>query len=54
MEGTEKQMKINDLLEFAKQWSLDELHIAIVENFPTIFSKPKSFYRGMSENSKMT
>ena len=27
----EKQTKINDLLEFAKQWSLDELHKAIVE-----------------------
>ena len=29
-----KQMKIIDLLEFAKQWSLDELHKAIVKNFP--------------------
>ena len=50
--------KCFDLLEFAKQWSLDqlaaELHKAIVENFPTSLSKPKSFYRGMSENSKLT
>ena len=32
----EKQMKmkINDILEFAKQWSLDELRKAIVKNFP--------------------
>ena len=28
------QMKIIDLLDFAKQWSLDELHKAIVKNFP--------------------
>ena len=32
---TEKQMKINDLLEFAKQWNLDELRKAIVKNFPS-------------------
>ena len=34
-------MKINDLLEFAKQWSLDELHEAIIdwiwENIPSKF-----------------
>ena len=49
---TEKQMKINDLLEFAKQWSLDELHKAIVKNLPSCFfslSKPC-----MSENSRLT
>ena len=30
-------MKFNDLLEFAKQWSLDELHKAI--NFVKIYKK---------------
>ena len=49
---TEKQLEINDLLEFAKQWSLDELHKAIVKNLPSRFfslSKPC-----MSENSRLT
>ena len=48
----EKQMEINDLLEFAKQWSLDELHKAIVKNLPSRFfslSKPC-----MSEKSRLT
>ena len=49
---TEKQSEINDLLEFAKQWSLDELHKAIFKNLPSRFfslSKPC-----MSENSRLT
>ena len=37
---TEKQMEINDLLEFAKQWSLDELHKAIVKYLPSYFFEP--------------
>ena len=48
----EKQMEIKDLLEFAKQWSLDELHKAIVKNLPSRFfslSKPC-----MSEKSRLT
>ena len=48
----EKQMEINDLLEFAKQWSLDELHKSIVNNLPSRFfslSKPC-----MSEKSRLT
>jgi hypothetical protein len=54
---TEKQMKINDLLEFAKQWSLDDLQKAIGKNFPIgCFHRP---FFGLSkpwksENSKLT
>ena len=31
MSFSEKMEKIKDLLEFAKQWSLDELHKAILD-----------------------
>ena len=48
----EKRTKINDLLEFAKQWSLDELHKAIVKNGCYFFGLSKQAF--MSENSKFT
>ena len=56
---TEKQMKINDLLEFAKEWSLDELHKAIVKQFPAGCLVARSFFglskkACMSESSKFT
>ena len=52
---TEQRMKINDLLEFAKQWSLDELHEAIeaIEAIDCSFFG-LSEQACMSENSKFT